>query len=98
VLESENGNEALRVVGSSEDEIQLVITDMVMPLMGGRELAQRLAVLRPEIPVLFMSGYIDDAIVRDGVMDMDLAFLQKPFTPESLVGKVLEILQAKSAE
>lgn len=98
MLESENGNEALRVVGSSEDEIQLVITDMVMPLMGGRELAQRLAVLRPEIPVLFMSGYIDDAIVRDGVMDMDLAFLQKPFTPESLVGKVLEILQAKSAE
>jgi DNA-binding NarL/FixJ family response regulator len=69
---------------------------VVMPLMGGRELAERLAVLRPEMRVLFMSGYTDDAILRHGIMDKDIAFLQKPFTSESLVRKVAEVLQARS--
>lgn len=67
--------------------------DVVMPRMGGRELAERLAELRPETRVIFISGYTDDAIVRHGIMAKDIAFLQKPFTHESLARKVCEVLE-----
>lgn len=94
VIESGNSTRALAIAHSYEERIDLLITDVVMPVMGGRELAERLAILRPGTRVLFISGYTDDAIVRHGIMDRDIAFLQKPFTPDSLLRKVAEVLQA----
>ena len=93
VLESGNGHGALAMAHSCDDEIDLLITDVVMPLMGGRELAQQLAELHPKTSILFMSGYTDDAVVRHGIMDKDIEYLQKPFTPESLVRRVGEVLR-----
>jgi DNA-binding NarL/FixJ family response regulator len=63
-----------------------------MPQMSGAELAQRVSALRPELKVLYMSGYTDDSILRHGVLESELAFLQKPFTPESLTTKVREVI------
>lgn len=93
VLESGNGHGALAMAHSCDDEIDLVITDVVMPLMGGRELAQELSALHPKTSILFMSGYTDDAVVRHGIMDKDIEYLQKPFTPEGLVRRVGEVLR-----
>ena len=93
VLESGNGHGALAMAHSCDDEIDLLITDVVMPLMGGRELAQELSALHPKTSILFMSGYTDDAVVRHGIMDKDIEYLQKPFTPESLVRRVSEVLR-----
>jgi len=94
VLEAGRGEEALRLAGEHAGPIHLLITDMVMPGMGGRDLARRLAALRPGVRVLYVSGYTDDAIVRHGVLESGLAFLQKPFKPEALLLKVRETLDA----
>jgi DNA-binding NarL/FixJ family response regulator len=69
-----------------------LLTDVVMPQMGGRQLADRLAAVRPEIKVLFMSGYVDDAAVRHNIRESAAAFLPKPFTPDALARKVREVL------
>ena len=92
VLEAENGVDALMKAGSHEGRIDLVVTDVVMPRMGGRELAERMTKLRPLARVLFVSGYTDDAIVHHDVERARLDFLQKPFTHESLARKVREVL------
>jgi PAS domain S-box-containing protein len=92
VLEASDGEEALAIYKQHEGEIDLVMTDVVMPQMSGRELAQSLEVLHPGIKVLYMSGYTDDAIVRHGLLDQEIAFLQKPFTPDVLIRKVREVL------
>jgi signal transduction histidine kinase len=94
VLEAASGDMALKVARSEAAPIHLVVTDVVMPGMSGRELWDRLRVLRPETRVLFMSGYTDDAIARHGVLEPGLAFLPKPFTPFSLAQKVREVLDA----
>lgn len=92
VLEAENGDEALGVAALYRETIHLLVTDVVMPGLGGRVLAERLLALRPELKLLFMSGYTDDAIVRHGVAQDQVAFLQKPFSPVSLGKKVREVL------
>ena len=92
VLEAATGADAIQLVAGHSDRIELLLTDVVMPDgMSGRELAEKLMVLYPKIKVLYMSGYTDDAIVRHGVVETATAFLQKPFTPTTLLNKVREI-------
>jgi two-component system, cell cycle sensor histidine kinase and response regulator CckA len=92
VLTAGNGEQALVLSRQYGDTIHLMVTDVVMPQMGGRELAERLAPERPDMGVLFMSGYTDDAIVRHGLMDELLEFIQKPFTADALARKVRKVL------
>ncbi len=77
--------------------IHLILTDVVMPQIGGRELVEQLAPLRRDMKVLYMSGYTDDAIVHHGVLEEGTAFIGKPFTPDALARKVREILDAPGA-
>jgi PAS domain S-box-containing protein len=95
VLEAENGVRALEVEARHKGPIHLLLTDVVMPLMGGRELAERLSTRRPETRVLFVSGFTDDTVVRHGVLDEGVAFLQKPFTLESLSQTVRQVLDGQ---
>ena len=98
VLEAENGENGLRVADESKEPIDLLVTDVVMPGMGGRELAKRLQALRPGISVLYLSGYTEDAVVtQQGALGPGAVFLQKPFTLQSLAKKVREVLHARSA-
>ena len=97
VLEAQNGADALLVCEQHPAQIDLLLTDVVMPRMNGRELAQRLQQLRPGLKVLYMSGYTDDAIVRNGLLHATLAFIQKPVTPEPLARKLREVLDAEPA-
>ncbi len=92
VLEARHGDEALAICERHSEAIHLMLTDVVMPGMNGRELAERLARLRPETKVLYMSGYTDNAIVIGGVLNGRAVFLQKPFTPDALARKVREVL------
>ncbi|WP_447979219.1 PAS domain S-box protein [Candidatus Nitrospira bockiana] len=92
VLEARHGVEALLTGSQYLGPIHLLITDVVMPQMSGTEVAERLLHERPQLKVMFMSGYTDDAIVHHGVRQEGTAFLQKPFTPTALVRKVREVL------
>jgi CheY-like chemotaxis protein len=94
VLEAHDGQEAIGLSRQHGGPIHLMVTDVVMPQMSGRELAQHLGRSRPDMRVLFMSGYTDNAIVRHGVLEAGTAFLSKPFTPDALAAKVREVLDA----
>ena len=90
-LDASDGEEALGLVERAPDSIDLVLTDVVMPRMGGAELARRLASVRPDLRVVFMSGYCEDPIVRT-IERSPSIFLAKPFTAAALMGKVRESL------
>jgi CheY-like chemotaxis protein len=92
VVTASNGEEGLRICQEFKGRIDLVISDVVMPRMSGRELAEHISVLRPETRVLFMSGYTDDAIVRHGILEEQMPFIQKPFLPDALALKAREML------
>lgn len=92
VLEAGSGKEALEVCQQHPRPIHLMVTDVIMPGMSGRELAGRLATLRPEMKVLYVSGFTDDVIVHHGVVESSAAFLQKPFQPAELTRKVRALL------
>jgi CheY-like chemotaxis protein len=92
VLEASGGAEAMRTIQDFVGEIHLVLTDVVMPGMNGREIVSQIAITRPGIKALFVSGYAGDAIAYHGGLDSHVAFLQKPFTAEALASKVREVL------
>jgi two-component system cell cycle sensor histidine kinase/response regulator CckA len=92
VLEARHGADALRIVEESGRPIDLVVTDLVMPEMGGKELAERLRAHRPSLKILFMSGYTEKAIAADGIMPPNTGFVEKPFTVEQLMRRLREIL------
>jgi two-component system cell cycle sensor histidine kinase/response regulator CckA len=96
VLEAENGECGLRIAEASKEHIDILITDVVMPGIGGRELAKKLLALRPGISVLYLSGYTEDAVVAPGALGPGTAFLQKPFTLQNLAKKVREVLRSRS--
>jgi two-component system cell cycle sensor histidine kinase/response regulator CckA len=95
VVVAGGAKEALALLGQREEKIKLLITDVVMPGMDGPELARKVLTLRPGLPVLFMSGYTDDEIVRRGLLQVGQPFLQKPFTPEALGREVAELLKRR---
>ncbi len=95
VLEAEGGEQALALAKEHQGTIHLLLTDVVMPGMGGPEVAQRLRAARPGTAVLYMSGYTDDAILKHGALDASTPFLQKPFTPWGLAGRVRDVLDRR---
>ncbi|HEX6107066.1 MAG TPA: ATP-binding protein, partial [Gemmatimonadales bacterium] len=92
VVEAASGEDALAVAASADGRIELLLTDVVLPGMNGRVLAERVLATRQGIRVLYMSGYTDDMVVRAGVVARDTAFLQKPFTPQGLLDRVRAVL------
>jgi signal transduction histidine kinase/ActR/RegA family two-component response regulator len=97
VIAAADGEEALQQAGSANGRIDLLLSDVVMPGLGGRELAERLRKVQPEAAVLHTSGYTDDAVIRRGVLEHDAAFIEKPFTAEDLCRRVRELLDGRSA-
>ena len=92
VLEAGSGAEALRLCEQFTGPIHLMVTDVMMPKMTGRQLAERLAAPRPTMKVLYLSGYTDEAVVRHGALDLDMPFLQKPYSTDVLARRVRELL------
>jgi CheY-like chemotaxis protein len=96
VIEAGDAEEATQLAARQE-RIDVLLTDLIMPGPSGVELAEQLRNLRPRVRVLFMSGYSDNAIVRDGLLGESAAFLQKPFTPEELLRKLRHVIDAQAA-
>jgi CheY-like chemotaxis protein len=92
VLEASGGADAIEICEHSALTIDLVVSDVVVPTISGRELIERLRQIRPDIGVLYVSGYTDDEVARQGVLEAGVAFLQKPFTPKALAAKIREVL------
>lgn len=97
VLEAENGEEAVQVSRNYPGPIHLMITDVVMPHMGGARLAEQLALERPQMKALFVSGYAENTVLRHGAIDVTAYFLPKPFSLKSLARKIWEVLRAEQA-
>jgi two-component system cell cycle sensor histidine kinase/response regulator CckA len=97
VLTAENGVEGIRVV-RAERKIDLIITDVIMPLMGGREMVDQLRSTHPQVKLIYVSGYTADALTRGGELDAEITFIEKPYSPAQLIEKVRELLTAKELE
>jgi PAS domain S-box-containing protein len=97
VLEARHGREALDRLAERRHPVDLVISDVVMPELGGRELGARLAALQPDLPILYMSGYTGDDVIQRGLLEPGVPFLQKPFTPEGLARKVRQMLDGRGS-
>jgi len=93
VLDASDGQQALEIAAAHAGKIQLLITDVVMPRLSGRELAARLTAARPDLKVLYISGYTDDSVFRHGVLQGGMDFLQKPFNLKALAAKIREVLE-----
>jgi PAS domain S-box-containing protein len=98
VLEASGGEEAIRLCRNHKEPIHLLITDVVMPKMSGKDVARRLQMVHPESRVLFMSGYTDEAIVHHGIVDSHIAFIQKPFSETALMQKIRDVLDAVNGQ
>jgi two-component system cell cycle sensor histidine kinase/response regulator CckA len=92
VVEASDGAQALHVYVKERERNDLILTDVEMPRMSGREMVDRVRASRPDMRVLYMSGYTGDAIVRHGVLDQSMLLLGKPFTPVALIAKIREVL------
>jgi signal transduction histidine kinase len=97
VMEAEDGRRALEIVSEHTASIDVLVTDMVMPEIGGRELARRVRAMRPDMPLVFMSGYTDDEELRRSYLEKGSVFLEKPFTPELLLSKTREVLATRKS-
>lgn len=93
ILEAANGKEAIKVYTQNKQKIDLVLTDVIMPEMSGRKLIETLTKSHPDIVALYMSGYTDDAIIKHGVLEPGMAYIQKPFSPNGLIQKVKSVLE-----
>jgi two-component system, cell cycle sensor histidine kinase and response regulator CckA len=92
VLEAASGSDAIELLAARTGAIDLLVSDVIMPGMGGRQLAERLLAQRPGLKVLFVSGYTDDDVIKQGILDPGTPFLPKPFTPETLLRKIRDVL------
>jgi CheY-like chemotaxis protein len=92
VLEAGTGQEAINAASNRNGPIHLMVSDVVVPDMNGRKIADQILPIRPDIKLLFMSGYTDEDVKGHGVLTQEAAFLEKPFTPDSLARKVREVL------
>jgi two-component system cell cycle sensor histidine kinase/response regulator CckA len=97
VMEAENGRDAVLLIENYLGPLDLLISDVVMPHLGGRQLAEKIVDLRPGIKTLFLSGYSNDAVITHGVLQAEFAFLQKPFTPSGLAMKVRDVLDERAS-
>jgi CheY-like chemotaxis protein len=97
ILQASNGNEALQVAREYKGSIDLMITDVVMPQLGGAKLAEQLVAERPDIEVLFVSGYAETTVLRHGNIDIVARFLQKPFSLKVLAQKIRKVLESREA-
>jgi PAS domain S-box-containing protein len=98
VIAAETASDALRIAEREPDRIELLLTDLVMPEMSGRALAERIGRVAPGTPVLFMSGYSDEAVTRNGSLEPGAAFMEKPFTGDELAAKVRQMLGSRTSE
>jgi CheY-like chemotaxis protein len=98
VLVAMDGPSAIEMVEHSQQHIDLLLTDVIMPGLNGQDVAERVRVLRPGIRVLFMSGYNEEAVLRDGVLAAGAAFLEKPFSPSELLNRVRRLLRTTSSD
>jgi two-component system cell cycle sensor histidine kinase/response regulator CckA len=97
VLEAADGIQALEIATAHRGPIHILVTDVVMPRLSGRELVTRITVARPELKILYISGYTDDSIFRHGVLEGGVAFLQKPFNLKDLAQKIRQVLDGEPA-
>ena len=95
ILEAANGKQAIEVFIQNNHKIDMILTDVIMPEMSGRKMIETLTQTHPDVVALYMSGYTDDAIIKHGVLEPGMAYIQKPFSPKGLIEKVREVLEDK---